>query len=71
MYSTNNKEKHIFHLEDILGIPNFWKFKRAKPMVLFLEIILKMMFDWADIKEIVKYQCDLTVQWNKSTIQNV
>ena len=21
MYSTNNKEKHIFHLEDILGIP--------------------------------------------------
>ena len=49
MYSTNNKEKHIFHLEDILGIPNFWSFKGAKPMV--LDMILKMMFDWADIKE--------------------
>ena len=23
MYSTNNKEKHIFHLEDILRISNF------------------------------------------------
>ena len=70
MYSTNNKEKHIFHLEDILGTSTFWSFKGANGSQV-LDIILKMMFSWADIKEIVKYQCDLTIQWNKSTIQNV